>query len=158
MRRKVGCALAILAIGFCLYLAWPFLSLTSYLLPKTREYHGSCTDNLRAMGKAFDLYYEAEAQYPPAQDWMDRVSAYLRVADRPESESQRILRCPDLDEGYGYAFNAKAQKGAPAPLVYDSSKSDKNAFDAGMPYSFPKSPRKSGTNILWTDGRVGRKP
>ena len=150
--------MGILAIVLCLYFIGPFLSLTSYLLPKTRGYDGTCMDNLRAIGTAMDLYYEAEAHYPPPELWMDRVGAYLRVADRPDSESQRILHCPDLAEGYGYALNARAEKGASAPLIYDSMKTKRNAFDVGPPYSFPKDPRKSGTNILWADGRVSPKP
>ncbi|MBA3726577.1 MAG: hypothetical protein H0W86_09015 [Armatimonadetes bacterium] len=134
----------------------PFLlAFLPYQLIGKRSHSGNCLDNLRRVGKALDLYHEADAAFPPADAWMDRVEQYLRAGDMEKTEAAKFLKCPDLATGYGYAFNAAGKRGAAdLPLVYDTDKTERNAFDANGPQSFPPSPRN---NVLWADGHVSSK-
>jgi len=151
----------IAAASVLVLLIWlgPFLSaFLPYQFIGKRSHSGNCLDNLRRVGKALHLYYEAEAGYPPAEVWMDRVEQYLRAGDMEKSEAAKFLRCPDLSMGYGYAMNAKVRGKQHAPLIYDSNKLERNAFDRDAMQSLPKPPRPSGNNVLWADGHVsGRK-
>lgn len=134
----------------------PFLfAFLPYQFVGKRNYSGNCLDNLRRIGKAIDLYFESEAALPPAGQWMDRVAQYLRAADMDRSESAKVLHCPDVAAGFGYAMSAEAVKGKQdAPLIYDSEKTERNAFDRKALQSIPKRHRPSGNNILWADGHT----
>ena len=155
-RRRLLWLLPLALITALVIWFWPLLSvLFPYAFQSKRSYQATCVDNLKNIGQAMSLYYEAEGAYPPAEKWMDGIAPYLHAADMDPSEQTKKLRCPDVMSGYGYAFNAAAHsKAEDVPLVYDSEKLERNALDSMPLASLPKKPRTSGNNILWADGHV----
>lgn len=171
-RRRLIIPLALLALILLALFIWlrPLLPaawsyLTLKLSPK-REYDPkACLDNLNELSTALRLYLESEGAYPPAEEWMDRLSIYLRSADLDKADQQKKLRCPDLrsaPDAYGYAYNADlAGKAANevlnkerTPVIYDSNQTARNAYDLAPFASLPKTPRQGGNNVLWADGHA----
>jgi prepilin-type processing-associated H-X9-DG protein len=128
------------------------------------EKNKDCPENLRSLYIAFSMYTQDWDALPPAANWLENEDLTSKV------RQDEWLHCPAVsnrhDDKYGYAYNEsvagralnhKPLKEMPdagkTPLVYDSTKLNKNAHDAVT--SLPKPGRHSGrNNILYCDGHV----
>lgn len=135
-----------------------------------RIYQGTAEDNLHAIQVALMQYHDSEGAFPPAADWMDKISPYLKTADLTEEDSQKKLRNPLVTEanplGFGFAYNdevagkfvSNSDDGQKDPhsvdggtvLVFDSSDLTKNAH--GNPVQLAPNPERGGKNIGVTVG------
>ncbi len=134
---------------------------------KKTDYHGTNTDNLKAIHQALLMYQESEGALPLSETWMDALWPYLQTADLKEGEAEKKLRSPAAVEAnrqaYGYAFNPEAQGANLTELettpglaiVFDSSDLSRNAF--GNPAQLAPSPERPGGNLAVTpSGQVKR--
>ena len=97
-------------------------------------------DNLKSLYTAFFLYTQDWDALPPAKDWMNNEEIVSKV------QKDEWLHNPAVsnrtDEKFGYAYNesvaTKKLNGKPlntqpdaaaTPLLYESSKTEKSAFD-----------------------------
>lgn len=124
---------------------------------------------MKSLSQALQLYLEANESYPPKGIWMDELSKYLRAADLPAEEQEKKLKCPDLvskdSDAYGYAYNGQISEKwtdevlnpETTPAIYDSTKTERNAYDETPFASLPNPPREGGNNVIWADGHVNKK-
>lgn len=118
------------------------------------ERQETCRQRIRHLTMALGMYaMDYDDRLPPARRWCDATYAYVR--------SDRLYRCPDVEKGYGYAFNSRlgsvVRSDIPAPayviVLFDSSSKAKNAADPVSSLCNP--PRHpSGNVISYLDGRV----
>jgi hypothetical protein len=93
-----------------------------------------CQQNLARLTRGMRMYaQDYDDRFPPAADWIDRAAFFL---DDPTRN-----HCPAVSKGsdarYGYAFNealsgkvlAQTENLESKPLLYDSSKLEKSAYD-----------------------------
>jgi hypothetical protein len=117
-------------------------------------------ENLKSLYTAFSLYAQDWDALPPAKDWMSNEDWVSKV------QKDEWLHNPAIsnrtDDKFGYAYNEavaeKELKGKPlneqpdaanTPLVYESSKTEKSAFD--------KFESANGL-VLYLNGTVKPKP
>jgi len=160
--------------GYGFYLVAPFLpKLPAFIdiqCSRKRSYNpGNCFENLKSLSQALKFYLEANDSYPPKEVWMDELSKYLRAADLPAKEQEKKLKCPDLAasdaSAYGYAYNGQISEKwsdevpnpKKIPAIYDSKKTERNAYDEEPFASLPNPPRHGGNNVIWADGHVSEK-
>lgn len=152
---------------------WPFLPkipalLDLYVFKKQRVYVGATSaQNLAEMSKALSLYIESEGAYPPKEEWMDRLLLFMRADDMAKEEQLKKFMAPDSTNGeFGYAFYGELsgkwaweiENPAATPVIYDSSKQERNAYDVRAFESLPSPPRNSENMALWADGSVSAAP
>lgn len=136
-----------------------------YCSPKRTFSSQSSLENLKLVGTALSLYLESNDCYPPAERWVDELEKYLHVADMDDKESRKKLRAPefaDSKDQYGFAFNGELSKKwrdevkspASVPAIYDSSKTERNAFDSKPLESLPNPEHGGGNAILYADGHA----
>lgn len=164
----IGCGVVLLGLAWWTY---PFWSVLFFYAKESfagkQEYKPEdCLSNLKQVGQALELYFEANEAYPPADRWMDELVLYMH-ADNIEQETQkRKFACPAVGDGentFGYAFNGEigtkwideVEDHANTPAIYDSTKLTWNAYDEVALESLPNPPRHRVNNILYADGHVG---
>jgi prepilin-type processing-associated H-X9-DG protein len=115
----------------------------------------TCLSNLKQLLLGILMYAQDYNQVlPPAETWGDAILPYVK--------NKEIFLCPsapDLPCGYAYhdAYSkkklAEVSRPAEAILLYDSTRGDWNAHDAGT--SLPKEGRHLGqVNVGYVDGHV----
>ncbi len=132
------------------------------------EKNKDCPANLASLYTAFKLYAEDNGALPQAVRWEENDELISKV------RQDEWLHCPAVsnrhDAMYGYAYNtqiagmklngrklAEIPHAAKTPLLYDSSRLQKNAADAVA--SLPRPGRHGGrNNILYCDGHVEAVP
>lgn len=164
------CGLIFVALAVWL---WPFLPkipaiLDLYVFKKKRVYAGATSaQNLAEISKALSLYIESEGAYPPKDEWMDKLLLFMRADDMAKEEQIKKLVAPGSAEGeFGYAFNgeiagkwaSEIEDPGKTPVIYDSSKLRRNAYDERPFESLPSPPRNGENMVLWADGRVSAAP
>ncbi|MFN8138260.1 MAG: hypothetical protein U0R49_00515 [Fimbriimonadales bacterium] len=140
-----------------------------YCTPKRKFSSESSLENLKFVGTALSLYLESNDCYPPAEKWVDEIEKYLHVADMDDKESRKKLRAPEFADSkneYGFAFNAELSRKwrdevkdpASVPAIYDSTKTERNAFDPKPLESMPTPEREGGNAIVFADGHAAPAP
>lgn len=129
-------------------------------LPDKAEYAATRESNLRAIHTALSLYHDSEERYPEANGWMDAIEGRLKTNDLKEGESEKKLRRPGVQEGFGYALNSEAAGkykgdlgGDPETtvLAFESENLSRNA--SGAP-----DPQKPGFLGITVSGELVRTP
>lgn len=119
----------------------------------------ACQEQLRKLGRAFQMYLAASQDYFPDPDrWVEQI--------RPYSGRSEGLHCPaDPEAGISYAFNRNLAglrrtdlaRPAQVPMVYESDLRGPNP--AGVGERWPSPPRHPGGNlVLFADGSVRTVP
>lgn len=135
-----------------------------------------CLTNIRQVDTGLQMYaQDYDTRFPIASSWMDSLVPYV---DHSGTNGKTAFRCPTVakadPKGFGYAYNsgvsgaALAKIAAPEsmPIVYDSSKLERNATDAvaSLPVPARHRPRRMRPNsprvnmIGYVDGHVKAVP
>ncbi|KAA0228683.1 MAG: hypothetical protein AKCLJLPJ_00457 [Fimbriimonadales bacterium] len=172
MRLKKGRLLTLFVIGVPAALAiwlWPYLgkipaAIQIYCSPKRSFHAESSEQTLKVLGQAMKTYMEAEGAYPPAERWMDALAVYLHTDDMKPEEQAKKLKRPEFEDSadeYGFAYNGtvagktadQLEDLASTPLLYDSEKTKRNAYD-----DTPLESALPNGAVLYADGSVSRPP
>lgn len=158
----IGVGSAVLGTGFLSLIPGLF---EIYCAPKRKADARSSLQNLKAMGVALTIYLDANDAYPPKESWADEIENYMRTADMDPEETRKKLKAPqfaDAKDQYGFAYNGElssrwrdeVSSPAETPCIYDSTKTERNAFDQTPLESLPSEPREGGNAILFADGHA----
>jgi hypothetical protein len=126
----------------------------------------SSMQNLKAVGTALSIYLETNDCYPPKDRWVDELEKYMHTADMDDSETRKKLRAPEYEnttDKYGFALNGQLSSKSKSeikdpektPCIYDSTKTERNAYDDSPLESLPDPPRANGNAAVYADGHAG---